>query len=502
MIDRLLVLAIALIAALVPSVGSAAGPATGAVLQYHNDSERSGLYVLPGLTAQAARGVHRDRQFQAEIAGPVYAQPLYWVPPGGGRPMLIVTTEQDAVYALDATTGATIWKRILGLPAPRSALPCGDIDPMGITGTPVIDGQSGVLYLDAMVRPSPRAVPQHEVFALRVSDGSVLPGWPVDVARALAARGEGFIARNQGERGALAIVGNRLSVPYAGHFGDCAYYHGWVIGISLQNLASLSHWATGGQGGGIWGQGGIVSDGRALYVATGNTIGVRRWAGGEAVIRLGLALDFSGAARDFFAPRNWNQLDDEDLDLGGTNPALVALPDGSGQSFIVQFGKDGNAYLLDRANLGGIGGALAVTHVSTVPIRTAPATFVNGRAAYVVFEGQGIGCPGGLSGDLVALRVNSGSPPSLTVAWCAEEHGKGAPIVTTSDGANDPIVWAVGAEGDDRLHGFRGNDGAVVFDGGGAEEAMAHLHRFQTLIAAGGRLYVASDSTVYAFAFP
>ncbi|MGH7117762.1 MAG: hypothetical protein ACREFP_01985, partial [Acetobacteraceae bacterium] len=436
--------------------------------------------------------------FHPMIAGPVYAQPLYWRPKDGGRAMLIVATEQDAVYALDPETGAVIWKRVLGTPVPPSKLPCGDINPMGITGTPVIDGNSGVLYLDVMAIPTNEGPPVHEIFALRLEDGTILPGWPIDVADALAPQGKKFIAANQGERGALAIAGDKVFVAYAGHFGDCAFYHGWVVGAALQNPKEISAWSTRAQGGGIWGQGGVVSDGKALYVATGNTMGARSWGDGEAVIRLGLDLGFTRAARDYFAPADWHRLDARDLDLGGTNPLLVMLPGNDGGSFIVQLGKDGNAYLLDAANLGGIGGAIAEKRVSTTPIRTAPAAYISGGALFVAFQGEGTGCPAGHSGDLVALRIEPQSP-HISVAWCAEEHGQGAPIVTTIGESQSPIVWAAGAEGDNRLRGFRGSDGAIVFDGGGLSAAMSGLHRYQTLIAAGGRLYVAADSTVYAF---
>jgi hypothetical protein len=110
-------------------------------------------------------------------------------------------------------------------------------------------------------------------------------------------------------------------------------------------------------------------------------------------------------------------------------------------------------------------------------------------------------CPGGTRGDLTVLAIGAGSPPTLRVAWCAAESGRGSPIITTTDGRTDPIVWTVGAEGDNRLHGFRGDTGEVVFSGGGAAEVMSQVRRFQTPIAAGGRLYIAADEHVYAFAF-
>ena len=58
---------------------------------------------------------------------------------GDGNGIILVTTESNNVYALDGVTGKTMWQRALGKPAPRSALPCGNIDPLGITGTPAID---------------------------------------------------------------------------------------------------------------------------------------------------------------------------------------------------------------------------------------------------------------------------------------------------------------------------------------------------------------------------
>ena len=67
--------------------------------------------------------------------------------------------------------------------------------------------------------------------------------------------------------------------------------------------------------------------------------------------------------------------------------------------------------------------------------------------------------------------------------------------------ALDSIVWIVGAEGDNRLHGYRGDTGEPIFTGGGRDEAMRGLHHFQTLIVARDRLYVAGDGRVYAFEF-
>ena len=88
----------------------------------------------------------------------------------------------------------------------------------------------------------------------------------------------------------------------------------------------------------------------------------------------------------------------------------------------------------------------------------------------------------------------------MDTVWCADPGGEGSPIVTTTDGHSYPVVWIVGAEGDNRLHGFRGDTGEPLFEGGGSANKMTGLHHFQTLIAAGDRLYVAADGRIYAFA--
>lgn len=474
---------------------------TQQVLEHHGNAARSGSYVVPGLTLEAAAHLHADPDFHADIAGPVYAQPLYWRTPGTDHGLVLVATEQNLVYALDSRTGALAWKTAVGPPVPRSSLPCGNIDPLGITGTPAIDERTQTLYLDAMVRDKASNEPKHLIFALSLKDGSVLPGWPVDVEAALKAGGQTFPSSVQSERGALTLAANTLYVAYGGHFGDCGDYHGRVVGISLQATHAVRSWSTRARGGGVWAPGGVSSDGTALYIATGNTMGATRWEDGEAIIRLAPDLGFSGQPRDYFAPTDWPQLDARDADLGGTNPLLISLSGATAPELVLALGKDGNAYLLDRRNLGGIGGALASRKVSSTAIRTSPAYLSAGNEAVVAFQGRGVDCPRGAGGDLVGLKITSGSPPQLAVLWCAAANGRGSPILTTTDGHANAIVWIIGAEDSNRLRGFRGDTGAEVFAGGGPAEAMSEVRRFQTPIVIGRHMYVAADQRLYAFTF-
>ncbi len=269
-------LAVLLLACLVePALAAdaidARGIAAVGVLEHHGNAERSGMFVVPSFTFERARSLQRDPSFHAEVSGSVYAQPLYWRVSGGNRALLLVATERNLVYALDAVTGAVVWKTLLGAPVPHAALPCGNIDPLGITGTPVIDERSQTLYVAALT--AGQDGPKHRLFALALKDGAVLSGWPIDVEAASKASGKSFRSTVQNQRGALTILNDTLYVPYGGHFGDCGDYHGWVVGVSLQPPHAARVWSTRARGGGFWAPGGLVSDGRSLYAVTGNTLG-------------------------------------------------------------------------------------------------------------------------------------------------------------------------------------------------------------------------------------
>jgi hypothetical protein len=314
----------------------------GSVLTYHGSPDRSGNFMVPGLTWERARLLHLDEKFRASVSGHVYAQPLYWQATESSSGTLLVATEDVTVHALDATSGDEIWRRSLGKPVPRSALGCGNINPLGITGTPVIDGSTESIYLDAAVSGS--SGPRHRLFALSLKDGTPVPGWPVDVTDALRGERQTFNARDQNERGALTIVDGTLYVPFGGHFGDCGDYHGWVVGVSIRDPQKVASWSTRARGGGIWAPGGISSIGRALFVSTGNTFGAASWGDGEAVFRLSTDLHRSVDKRDYFAPPDWRALDQRDADLGGANPLPLDIQSKNGtQALILALGKDGRA---------------------------------------------------------------------------------------------------------------------------------------------------------------
>ncbi|HEY1614257.1 MAG TPA: PQQ-binding-like beta-propeller repeat protein [Rhizomicrobium sp.] len=484
-------LVFALSFAALPQVASADN-----VVTYHNSPTRHGHYRMPGLTLAAAANMHLDTKFNATITGHVYAQPLYWHP-AGSKAEVIVATESNNVYALDAASGAIVWQKTLGTPMALNQLPCGNIDPDGITGTPVIDPDAGVLYLDAMSKTSSGA--RQLVYALSLKDGSTLAGWPLDVQAKLAKQHVQFSSGNQGERSALQLFGGNLYVNYGGNYGDCLPYFGTVVQLQTAPSKLVASWQTRAGGGGIWAQGGVAGDGESLFATTGNTFSATKWSDGEAIIRLRPGLAHSKDKKDYFAPSNWQSLDAEDEDLGGTEalPLDIAVAGGKPAKRVIAFGKDGNAYLADRTNLGGIGGQLAVTRVSNSQIITAPAVYQTPATTMIAFtNSNSTKCSGG---SLTMLNIAASGDTPITVAWCAALNGRGSPIITTTEGKANAIVWVVGAEGDNELHGFNVLTGDVVFSGTNTQ--MSGLHHFETILAAENHMYVAADNKVYAFTF-
>jgi hypothetical protein len=465
------------------------------VTQHHNHATRDGLYVDPAFTYASSAALTRDLSFNGTIFGNVYAQPLYIEGGPSGVAMIIAVTSSNNVYALNAADGTVIWQDHVGAPVPQSDLPCGDINPLGITGTPVVDLPSRALFFDAMTTPDNGTTKKHLIFSLNVDTGTTNSGWPVDVNATATYAGVTFTSDTQNQRGALTVLNGIVYVNYGGHDGDCGTYYGWLIGVPLNNPAGVMAWSTMARGGGSWGVGGVVSEnGVNPIIATGNTMGTMVWGGGEAILRFQPGPVFSGLTNDYWAPTNWYSLDTNDLDLGGSGPVIVTVPGATPSQLVVALGKDQNAYLLNYTSLGGISAPLAQKSVASSPIKQAAATYVTTLGTYVVFAANG--------NNLTAFRITPTSPPTISNVWSVPENGQGSPFVTSTDGTNNVVVWGVGAENDQRLHGFNGDTGATIFNGGGNNELMAGTRKWNTAIAARGRIYVTTDNKVYAFTVP
>jgi hypothetical protein len=220
------------------------------------------------------------------------------------------------------------------------------------------------------------------------------------------------------------------------------------------------------------------------------------------VIRFQPGPIFSGDPSDYWAPTNWLNLDNGDADLGGSGALLVDVPDATTSRLVVALGKDRNAYLLNRDNLGGISTPIDSSPVGNSSIIQAAATYRTNLSTYVAFRSS--------RSTLSAFRITATSPPAIATGWSATRSngGCGSPFVSSTDGTTNMIVWVVGTEdhgnpGEQRLHSYDGDSGTVVYDGDGPNELMAGTHFYSTTgIVARGRIYIAGDNKVYAFAVP
>ena len=236
--------------------------------------------------------------------------------------------------------------------------------------------------------------------------GATNAGWPVDVDATASYNGITFRFRLcRKNRGALALVNGIVYVPYSGYFGDCGNYHGWVVGVEINNPSNVHGWATTAIGGGIWGHSGVASDGTNMFVITGNTFNTGgNWMGGEAIIRLqaGPTLDrhsLRTTGRRLIGSISING----DTDLGGVSAMLIDVPGATPSQLVLALGKDGNAYLLNRNNLGGIAAPVAQLSVDGVIRGQSSATYHTSQGTYFVFRG---------SNEIKAYKITATSPPT------------------------------------------------------------------------------------------
>jgi outer membrane protein assembly factor BamB len=329
-----------------PAPPSAAGRSTDWPT-YHQNPQRTG--VVTGLPA--AGRLRLD--WSAGLGGEVAGQPLVI------GSTVLAATEADTVYALNRTTGAVLWHTSVGTPVPLSEQPCGNLDPLGITSTPVYDPASGLVYVVAQDGRT-----RHVLAGLRLADGQVT------VRRDIPAP-DHQPAYDQ-QRAALALADGHIYVSFGGHYGDCGPYIGSIVAVPVSGRGPmLSYLLPTPKQGGIWAAPGpVISPSGTIYVSSGN--GGRfgpPFDGADSVIALTPQLRRTGV----FAPGRWATDNRDDLDLGTTSPALLA----DGQ--LLQVGKTGIGYLLDGNNLGGVGGQVADLNLCVAFGGTA----VSGTTVYV-----------------------------------------------------------------------------------------------------------------------
>lgn len=291
---------------------------------YHLDAQRTGyLASFPSYRGPLAVA------WTAKLDGAVYAEPLVV------HSRVIVATEGDSVYSLDPASGSVVWTRKLGTPVSRSSLPCGNIDPLGITSTPVYDAATGSLFVVAEV-----SGPKHVMFALDAATGAVRWSRSVDLP--------GDDPTTHQQRAALALANGYVYAGFGGLAGDCGQYTGKVVGVPTSGSGStIAYRVPVQREGAVWATGGPVIDTAGnLYVSTGNGSSTTKFDGSDSVVELSPTLQQTS----IFAPVGWAQDNARDADLGSSTPTL--LPAG----FVFIAGKAGIGYVLRQGNLGGIGG--------------------------------------------------------------------------------------------------------------------------------------------------
>jgi outer membrane protein assembly factor BamB len=313
---------------------SASGGSTADWLTYHADRARTGAVAGPS-------PAHVQKAWSTQLGGAVRGQPLV----AGGR--IIAATETNRVVALDPATGAVSWSTVVGTPLTQvaQAVGCGNVDPLGITGTPVVDPSTGTVWVVAEVSDGPRSV-RHQLVGLDLTTGAERVRADVDPPLP-----SGESALHLLQRPGLALGDGRLYVSFGGHLGDCGRYHGWVVGAETADPRhQVSFQATpDGEGGAIWQGGGApaVDAQGNVYVATGNTNPFPAAAGPDPKQYAESVVKLSPELRPLASYKDRTAGGDEDLSTG--NPVL--LPDGT----VFAVGKTNTGFVLRTGDLSPVG---------------------------------------------------------------------------------------------------------------------------------------------------
>ncbi|MGO9759716.1 MAG: choice-of-anchor D domain-containing protein [Solirubrobacteraceae bacterium] len=420
----------------------------------------------PSITPELVSGGTFGRLWSTPVKGQVYAQPLL------NDGTLFVATEENNLYGLNPTTGAQDWTKSLGEPWNPGEISCADLAPdVGVTSTPVIDGETNVAYLTYKTYRERAKEPEWFMDAVSVSTGAQEPGFPVQLSgTAQNAPGQLFEPKAQLQRPGLLLM---EGVVYAAFGSDCdtPNWQGWVFGVSTTGEVK-ARWVSdeSGDGAGIWQSGsGLNSYGPGtILLSTGNGGAPTTPAAGdtpptnlgESIVRLAVQPNGSLKAVNFFAPFNAATLDTWDADFA--SGGVTGLPEeyfGTPEipRLSVAVGKDGYVYLLNSEDLGGI--AQGPDGSDDVVQRIGPYGGVWSRPGVWPGEGGWVYIPtasGGTTGNATSgnFRVYqyglSGSGmPTLSLQGTSKEafgFSSSAPVITSNGTAEgSALVWIVWA---------------------------------------------------------
>jgi uncharacterized protein (TIGR03437 family) len=384
---------------------------------------------------------------------------------------------------LDAANGATT--------VSQADVGCNVIPELGITGTPVIDPDSGTIYLIAYTKESGNQY-IYRLHAIDVTSGAELPGSPVEIQPA------GFVPLAHKQRTALLLANGLIYSSWSGNCDD-GIYHGWLMAHDAATLALTDFFnaSPGDSGASFWNGGaGPASDpqGNIFVVsANGDFDGDAALAEyDESVLRFTAAPGLLPV--DQFTPFNKLELDIADLDLGSSG-ALV-LPDEAGSpahpSVLFTSGKEGRLYLLDRQALGGVQLGTDSGAVASLPVAGSNPTL--GSAAY--FNGSIYIGPS--NSPLLAFPVAGAALGSSPSASASNENGyPGATPSISANGSSDGIVWAVTADDGGRLLAYDAGNLSVLFDSNALpRDQLPGYAEFSVPTIADGKVFAGGPSGV------
>ena len=496
------------------------------VTTYHNDNARTGLNPHETILTPANVNLNDfGRIFVQPVDGSIYAQPLYVsnVTIGGqSHNMVFVATEHDSVYAFDADnkSGANanpLWHVSFINPPSVTTVDsyndagCGDLVPeIGITGTPVIDTSTGTLYVVANTKENGAFF--QRLHALDITTGNEKFGGPVAIQATVAGTGDGssggrvsFDPLKQNQRPGLLLRGGAIYVASASHC-DISPYHAWVFAYNASNLHQVAVWNSTPNGGlgGVWqGGGGPAADSTGIYLATGNgtfdvNTGGIDW--GDTIVKMGAPSGGKLPVLSYFTPFNQDVLAQDDIDLGSGGVMLLPdLPVGSPhQHLLVQSGKEGSIYLVDRDALGGYNST-----TDQVVQELAGATGgIWGMPAFwnntVYFGAQ--------YDNMKAYSFNTGGSGMLSaapVSYSPESFTYPGPTPSiSSNGAGNAILWAIetgayGSNGSAVLHAYDATNLAHELyksNQSGTRDTPGPAVKFSAVTVANGKVYVGTTT--------
>ncbi len=499
-------------------------PDYAGVLMHHNDLGSTGqnlneTVLTPANVNQTLFG----KLFSYPLDGAAYAQPLYVsnVPIAGGTHNVVyVATQHDTVDAFDADGGASapFWSmNFTNASAGITTVPGTDLGvggvfaEVGITGTPVISGKAGTLFVVAMTKENGQYF--HKLHALDITNGKERPNSPVTIQPSVAGSGIGssggqiaFQSLYQLQRSALLLLNGTVYVAFAS-YNDKGPYHGWIVGYDISSLQQTIAWnaTPNGQKGGIWMSGASPSADSAgnIFVIVGNGTFDANNGGpdyGDSFLKLtpqGNSLSVS----DYFTPFDQQNLAANDIDVGSAGFTLLPDQPGAVPHLGVSAGKAGKIYLLNRDNLGKFQSGSDSQIVQSLPAALGSAANDNDYSTATHWQGNiyFIG-----NGDVVKqFQLTNGQLSTTPVAQGSQQYGyPGGNMSISANGGSGGILWAIEAGGINILHAYDAtNVSNELYNSNqaGTRDKFGAAIRFTVPTVINGKVYLAGKTELAVF---